>query len=355
MKVLVISNMYPSKEDVTYGTFVYNFMAGLKRHESNHRIHKILIKGRSKSKIKKLLKYISFYSKMILYLSFCNYDIIYVHTITYPTIVLSLVNKIKKLTIVFNIHGIDLLPSKTLTKRLKQLCYPLILNCKALVVPSNYYKRLALESFPGLNEDKVIISPSGGIDKTFFCHKLRRLNSVPCIGFISRIDEAKGWRTFLSALEILKSNKYEFKAIIGGKGNDSALIAEIQNKGLKECTTYIGPVSHSDMPTIYKTFDVFIFPSESDSESLGLVGLEAMANSIPVIGSDIGGIKTYLIDSYNGYIFHRKNPKDLANKIIKLLSLSENDLNYIQENAYNTAIPYESDRVLTSLFQKIFN
>ena len=55
---------------------------------------------------------------------------------------------------------------------------------------------------------------------------------------------------------------------------------------------------------------------------MGLVGLEAMAASTPVIGSNIGGIATYINDGENGFLFEPKNSMELANNIIKYMDSS---------------------------------
>lgn len=46
-----------------------------------------------------------------------------------------------------------------------------------------------------------------------------------------------------------------------------------------------------------------------------LVGLEAMACEVPVIGSYIGGLKDYIKDKENGFFFTPGNAEELSNKI----------------------------------------
>ena len=104
------------------------------------------------------------------------------------------------------------------------------------------------------------------------------------------------------------------------------------------------------MHEFYKSVDLFIFPSENKSESLGLVGLEAMAASTPVIGSNIGGIATYINDGENGFLFEPKNSMELANNIIKYMDSSAKEKNFMMNMAYKTALNYESSKVLTTLF-----
>jgi hypothetical protein len=59
-----------------------------------------------------------------------------------------------------------------------------------------------------------------------------------------------------------------------------------------------------------------VFVSASDTETQGLVVLEAMANGCPVIARDALGFKDIIRDGRNGLLFNNKN--ELSEKIILL-------------------------------------
>lgn len=71
MKILVIANLYPSKSDPSYGTFVKNFVDGLS-DKQNVEIELCVIRGRAKNKLAKLLKYVIFLSTALYLLMFRN-------------------------------------------------------------------------------------------------------------------------------------------------------------------------------------------------------------------------------------------------------------------------------------------
>ena len=54
------------------------------------------------------------------------------------------------------------------------------------------------------------------------------------------------------------------------------MLKMITDYQLNDAVDYIGAVAHDELPTVYASFDLFIFPSTRENESLGLVGLEAM-------------------------------------------------------------------------------
>lgn len=356
-KILVISNMYPSKKDPYYGTFVKVFFDSLNK-ESFCKSKLVTIKGRKKNSIVKIFRYFTFYLKVLFYLAFYNYDLIYTHTISHTSPPLKIISKLKKLNLIFNIHGNDLLPTTKFTKILRDYSKPLLEKSILIVVPSEYYKKVLIQVFPSIYNDKIIISPSGGINKNFYTYNsTANNNEIFHIGFVSRIDKGKGWDILIKALSILKSKNINFKASIYGRGSQSdELRHNIINYGLQENVSYFGPRAHDTLPEIYKSFDIFVFPTTRDSESLGLVGLEAMASGVPVIGSRIGGLKSYIIDNCNGFLFTPGCCEELSNLLIKYIQMPMEDKCAIKKNAFNTSLLYESTLVnkkLMSIINKI--
>lgn len=55
-----------------------------------------------------------------------------------------------------------------------------------------------------------------------------------------------------------------------------------------------------DIPEINRCADIAVLPSLR--EGLGLAGIEALASGVPVVGSDVQGIKDYVVDGETGYL-----------------------------------------------------
>ena len=101
-------------------------------------------------------------------------------------------------------------------------------------------------------------------------------------------------------------------------------------------------VSQEELINIFNSLDIFVFPTYTKSESLGLVGLEAMACEVLVITSNKYGPTSYLIDNKNGFFFEQKNSDDLAKIIIKALNLNQEEEKKMKSKARETAIKYDS-------------
>jgi len=354
MKILVISNMYPSRKDPVYGTFVESFVNQLTSLNGEKDTKTVVLKGRSSNSLCKYGKYLIFYIRIIINLIINNYDLIYVHTITYPIPPIRIARLFKILPLVFNVHGGDVITrSKTATK-LKHKSIPLLREAKLIVSPSFYFKEILLKEFDFLCEEKIFVSPSGGIDSSFYNSSIsKKQDNTFTVGYVSRIDEAKGWDIFIKAVSILIKNNIGVKAIIAGRGNQTSIMNKmIAELSLNDYIEYIGPIPYNNLPQVYSLLDLFVFPTELN-ESLGLVGLEAMACKVPVIGSNIGGLKDYIIPNYNGFFFNVGNYNDLANKIITYISLSTEEKKIIENNAYKTALTYSSEKTKYDLYSKL--
>lgn len=80
--------------------------------------------------------------------------------------------------------------------------------------------------------------------------------------------------------------------------------------------------------------DIFLLPSET--ESFGLVALEAMASGVPVISSNSGGLPEVNIDGVTGFLSDVGNVEEMSNNALRILS-DESVLKKFKKNAFETA------------------
>lgn len=351
-RILIVSNLYPSKDSPFYGSFVKNFEDQLRQDSRVDYIKGIYIKGLHGSIIKKILSYFRFYIRIFFITLFRQYDLIYVHLISHSTLPLRLVSYIKKLPLIFNIHGEDLLTTTPLAEKLLRLSLPIVKKARYIVVPSNYFKKITEEKISDYPKDRILVSASGGVKDIFKRGTIKNKESNIRIGYVSRIDRGKGWETLINAVKQLEIENIKFTLIIVGGGPQvKELESQIETLELKN-VKYVGPIAHDNLPEFYQTLDLFIFPTQL-RESLGLVGLEAMACGVPVIGAKIGGLTDYIEDNSNGFFFTPGNANDLARQIIRYISLSQKRREEMILNAIETAAKYRDVVVSRQLFDKI--
>jgi glycosyltransferase involved in cell wall biosynthesis len=114
---------------------------------------------------------------------------------------------------------------------------------------------------------------------------------------------------------IMKNPRLVFLAV--GKGPDFAQVkARTEQLGIEKNFKLVSFISDKDLPSYYNTADFFILPSKS-GEGLPLVALEAMACGLPVIATDVGGIREIIIEGY-GKIVPPNDPDSLAEAILNV-------------------------------------
>jgi UDP-glucose:(heptosyl)LPS alpha-1,3-glucosyltransferase len=99
--------------------------------------------------------------------------------------------------------------------------------------------------------------------------------------------------------------------------------------------------ARSDMPALYSAADAFVLPTAY--ETFSLVCMEAMACSLPVFATPVGGIENYLVDGKNGYTIEMQ-ADDIAAKIGAALS-DPQVMAELRTGARTTALGYGWDRV----------
>lgn len=355
MKILVVSNMYPSKNNPGYGVFVKNFEDSLLYKDVQ--VERAVIYGRGNSRLDKLLKYFIFFSRVLFLSTFRRYDCIYVHYVAHSLLPLVPLMKLKRIILVCNAHGEDLLPASRTEQFIFRCVKGVVSKSQMIVVPSDYFAQIAKSYFPN---NKIFVSPSAGVDLSIF--KPLTLNTFfdPDVnlhlGFVSRIDDGKGWDVLLYAVKTLRENypAIKFRVTLVGEGKqNSDLVHLIGELDLQDVVSYLGALPQSKLPEYYSSLDVFVFPTVRAAESLGLVGLEALACGIPAICSDIGGIRSYMEDGINGYLFTPGDTEALAQKILEFSKLCPEEVSAFKAAALATAQSYDRTQVSSDLYSKL--
>jgi phosphatidylinositol alpha-mannosyltransferase len=81
---------------------------------------------------------------------------------------------------------------------------------------------------------------------------------------------------------------------------------------------FLGRVSYNDLARYYATADIFCSPA-TGAESFGIVLLEAMAASKPIVASDIEGYKGIISHGQQGLLARRRDPEALAQALTYLI------------------------------------
>ena len=135
--------------------------------------------------------------------------------------------------------------------------------------------------------------------------------------FAGQIIRGKGVDVLLRSLAQVRGR---FEAVIVGDGNHRAACERLSRKlGLADRVTFQGFVPQPELRKFYREASVVVVPSVWP-EPMGLVGLEAMRNALPVVAFDAGGISAWLRDGENGFLVPWMNEPQFARRIGDLLA-----------------------------------
>jgi len=156
------------------------------------------------------------------------------------------------------------------------------------------------------------------------------LRDVPTVLFVGGMDQAhyfKGIPVLLQAFTILKQQGEKFQAILVGDGElRSNYERQTKALGISDQVHFVGRVEDDVLPLYYNLADLLVLPSIHQGEAFGMVLLEAMASGVPVLVTDLPGVRT--VARYAGQTVPVKNPMALSESIHEFFSDPENSAHW---------------------------
>ena len=155
-------------------------------------------------------------------------------------------------------------------------------------------------------------------DEPIFCH-------------VSNFRKVKRVQDVLKMFGLVNEKKKSQLLLAGDGPERYSLEVLCRELGLCDRVTFIGKVR--DTQHVLEMADVFILPSET--ESFGLAALEAMAQGVPVISSNTGGIPEVNVHGKTGFMSEVGDVEDMAKNALFMLK-DEGTMNGFKANAYES-------------------
>lgn len=215
-------------------------------------------------------------------------------------------------------------------------CLPKIIKLadKVVVTSFDYARESLLKDFLNAKEEKFV-EVANGVDTAKFKPEkkdpalMSRLKIDPftqVILFVGGLDSAhyfKGVNYLINAFKVLRNSSKadNTKLVIVGEGNLKHEYKSLATQlNLFDHVVFTGRVPESELPNYYNLADVAVLPSVDKSEAFGMVLIEAMACSKPVIATKLPGVRSVVEEGVNGLLTEPKDEKELASKILQVLS-----------------------------------
>jgi len=164
-----------------------------------------------------------------------------------------------------------------------------------------------------------------GVDTDKFSPAIKKDSQIKNILFVGALDKAhyfKGVNILLKAISRFQISDFRFQIV--GDGDLKTSYEKLAEKlDIKDRVEFLGKISDEELPRIYQQADLLVLPSINKNEAFGLVLLEAMACGVPVIASDLPGVRTVFEDGRQGLLCKPGDVSDLKNKIEEILADEE--------------------------------
>lgn len=176
----------------------------------------------------------------------------------------------------------------------------------------------------GFPEEKITVVYHG-IDIQRFSSKgpseHKKGSSSISIGMVANLDRRKGHSLFIKAASIVLQSYPDAQFfIVGDLNGDETYLQELHTAmdeyKLHSNLKLVGTVK--DMPAWFESMDICCVPSVI--EALSVACLEAMASSLPMVATDVGGNSITVHDEVNGLLSKPNDAQDLADKISSLVA-----------------------------------
>jgi len=152
------------------------------------------------------------------------------------------------------------------------------------------------------------------------------------IGFISRLNEAKGIMNFVKAIPLILKERRDLEFLIGGEGElFDKIQKELKDSGVYDKVELTGWIPHDELPNYLNELKLILLPSYS--EGLPAIVQEGMACGAVVLATPVGSIPDVIKDGETGFILEDNSPECIAKNVIR--ALEHPNLEEIVKNARN--------------------
>ena len=224
--------------------------------------------------------------------------------------------------LVTTFHGYDIQPKK---HDFYHKVYTNVIQYTDLFTVNTPYLKQQLQTFaPHLNNIDVL---PVGLDTEFFKREQpHKENTYFDVVFCGRLISLKGPQLALKIIEELhnKGHRNVRLHIIGNGPLKTELKKQIKEKSLQKSVLMVNAIDQGGLKTYLETAHVLIMPGIPDAvtgqeESQGLVIQEAQAMELPVVVSDVGGMKYGLMPNESGFVVEANNIHGFASAIETLI------------------------------------
>jgi len=152
-------------------------------------------------------------------------------------------------------------------------------------------------------------------------HPVDTTTRIPYILFAGTLNERKGFQDLIQAFAGIAKSNPSWGLIFAGNGDIESGKDLAKNLDIESQVIFKGWISGAEKNETFLKASIFCLPSYAEGFPMSV--LDAMAYSIPVITTPVGGILDIFSDNHDLLIFQPGDIKALGNKIQLLIDNEE--------------------------------
>lgn len=188
---------------------------------------------------------------------------------------------------------------------------------------------------------EIRITPFGvDIEKFSVIQGLKDNNYELTVGTVKLLEDKYGIDILMESFALFTRKHHDIKTrliLVGNGSKREELILLAKRLNIYEKCEFVGAVKHDEVPYWLNKLDIFLALSRLHSESFGVSVIEAMSCKLPVIVSNVGGLKEVTKNGKTGFIVPNEDPFEAAKKIEYLYKNPE-QRNELGENARSEVV-----------------
>jgi glycogen(starch) synthase len=241
---------------------------------------------------------------------------------------------------------------KFLSRKFCLVIPPFLLDMSSAVFASTYLKNVALKAGKSVETASVV---HWGIDINKFPYESKDCQACNRLLYVGQIVPHKGIHTVIEALGVIKRSHGDNSlslTIVGdydSSGEYTTYLKDIAKRyGVIEQISFAGPVLRENLPEVYHSHDILVFPSLWE-EPFGITQLEAMSSGLAVVSTGTGGSAEILENGANALTYNEDDAAQCARQISRLLE-NRSLFDRLRRNARKTVEKsFQIDRTVDSL------
>ena len=325
-------------------------------HHSNYEIVRTLendvdtIRIYYKKPKNKILSLLRFYRANMKALKMCRpADMIHVHVLTRLGVIAWIQKLLHKTPYIITEHWSRYLPGNGFGGFLRKFFTKIVVRNAETVTTVTENLANAMRNH-GLKNDNYVVLPNV-VNLDMFHISERNNNPCKIIHISCFEDKSKNISGLLESLKIIDDKGIDFQCTLIGEGMDLDLMKEkAKELQLINKVSFTGLLQGQALADELSSGDFLVL--SSNYENMPVVILEALASGLPVVSTNVGGIKE-MVDDTKGILVEPRNKEALAEAIIKMIETHKNyDANYLR-NSVIEKYGYESvGKFLSKLYNK---